>query len=176
MNPPVPPAPPAVPRGGGFTLIELILVVALVSGLALVGIERLLYYQELAEKATMEANLAAFRMGLQIRSAELTIANRQTAMAALERENPVRWLDAPPPGYAGEYRAPVEAGRWYFDPATAELVYVPASTLHLTTPGEGRPELRFRIRVRYDDIDAADGRHRVVSGISVLPVGEYRWF
>src|SRR5471030_546096 len=80
----------------GFTMIELILVIVLVSVLAVTAIDRLFYYQERAEKAAVEATLAALKMGLRIRLAELTVTNKQNLAAELERENPVRWLDEPP--------------------------------------------------------------------------------
>lgn len=161
---------------GGFTLIELIVVIVLVSVVALLGAERLFYYQERAEKAAMDANLASFKMGLQIRSAELTISNQPGSIAALERENPVRWLDTPPSNYAGEYRSPPEPGHWYFVPDKAELVYVPNNAAHLKLSGGTAGELRFKIRFRYDDIDTADGKRRILAGVGVVPVTAYEWF
>jgi general secretion pathway protein G len=166
----------AVMQGArGFTMIELILVVVLVSVVAVVGIDRLLYYQERAEKAAMDATLASFKMGLQIHSAELAIANQLSDVATLERENPVRWLDAPPPNYGGEYRSPGEPGNWYFAPKQAELVYVAKNNSYLRLPGETN-ELRFKVRLRYDDIQIADGKNRVPVGISIVAVTPYNWF
>jgi len=160
----------------GFTLIELILVICLVSVFAVVGVDRLFFYQERAEQAAMEATLASFKMGLQIRSAELSIANQRNNVGALERENPVRWLDAPPANYAGEYRTPTEPGKWYFAPDAAELVYVPNNTRYLRLPDGAAIELRFKVRLKYDDIDSAAGKSRVPAGIRIVAQTEYKWF
>lgn len=160
----------------GFTVLELILVI-IVAGIAgLVAFDRFLYYQELAEKATVEATLASFKMGLQIRSAELAISNNQSQSGGLERENPVRWLAEPPANYAGEYPTRPAAGQWYFDPKDATLVYVPSSSRYLTFSTSGNGELRFRVRLKYDVVQTAAGSARMPAGISIVATNEYKWF
>ena len=160
----------------GFTLIELILVICIVSVLAVAAAERFLYYQERAEKAAMDATLAAFKMGLQIRLAELIITNRQMAAGDLERDNPLRWLDEPPANYDGEYRASPKPGNWYFAADARQLVYVPNSSSNLQLGQADLRELRFRVRLRYDDIDTGSGKVKTLSGIGIVPVQPYRWF
>ena len=160
----------------GFTLIELILVLLVVCLLSATAIDRYLYYQERAEKLAMEATLAAIKMGLQIRLAELIITNRQTVAAELERENPIRWLDEPPANYAGEYRVPPKAGNWYFAAGARQLVYVPTNTSYLQWGQAASGELRFQVGLRYNAIETADGKAQALAGIGILPAQAYRWF
>ncbi len=160
----------------GWTLIELVIVFLVISLLSVAAIDRFLYYQERAEKVTMEATLAAIKMGLQIRLAELIIANRQMAAAELEQENPMRWLDEPPANYVGEYRAPPKAGNWYFAAGTRQLVYVPNSTSYLQWGKPDSSELRFQVGLRYNEIETTGGKTRVLEGIAIVPAQAYRWF
>jgi prepilin-type N-terminal cleavage/methylation domain-containing protein len=67
---------PRKPPAPGFTLIELIVVVAVVAVLVGVGANRLAGYQEAAEAAAAESSFITLRSALHIRSAELIAANR----------------------------------------------------------------------------------------------------
>lgn len=163
-------------RRAGFTLIELILVIGVVGVLSATAADRLFYYQERAEKAAMEATLAAVKMGLQIRLAELTVTNRQNLAAELERENPLRWLDEPPANYAGDYHAPPERGAWYFATDAYQLVYVPNNTSYLRWEQRDERELRFQVRLRYEEIELVGGKSKTPAGIAIIPARPYRWF
>ena len=163
------------PLSTGFTLFELIVVICVAGVLAAAAIERLLYYQELAEKAAMESVLAGTKMGLQIRMAELIITGNQARMAELEQENPMRWLDEPPASFAGDYRVPARGGSWYFARDARQLVYVPNSSRHLQFGGDAA-ELRFQVKLRYAEMDGGSGRMKTLSGVALEPVVPYRWF
>ena len=158
----------------GFTLIELIVVIIVVSTLATVATERLLYYQERAEKAVVDYTLEAVKMGLRIRMAELIAANRTAELPQLGRENPMRWMAEPPPGYAGEYLKPGRPGSWYFASREHELVYVPnnRSYLEFTVPRDDK-ELRFQVDLRYETNPAGG---EAIVGITLLPTRHYKWF
>lgn len=160
----------------GFTLIELVVVICIVSVLATVAADRILYFQERAEKAAMDATLAAVKMGLQIRLAELIIANRQMAASQLEREDPMRWLAEPPRDYLGEYRVPTKPGSWYFAADTAGLIYVPNNTKYLQLNQSDKVELRFRVKLYYDEIEISGNKVRSLTGVGLLPVKPFRWF
>ena len=162
------------PLQTGFTLIELILVLIVISVLAVTALDRFLYYQERAEKAAMESTLAAFKMGLQFQLAELIVTNRQMAAAQLERENPMRWLQEPPANYLGEYTTPTQPGNWYYAINEHELVYVPNNSAYLDTRRSANKELRFRVAIHYDS-DAASGR-KTPSGASIIQAREFKWF
>ncbi len=160
----------------GFTLPELMVAVTIIGILATVAMGRLLYYRELAEKAAMDATLAATKMGLQIRLAELIATNRQMAAAELERGNPMLWLEKPPPDYAGEYRSPPSPGHWYFAADAGQLVYAPRNTSYLQLRNEDKNEIRFQVRLYYDELNTAGVKVRSVTGVSLLSVHPYRWF
>ena len=164
------------PRRRGFTIFELTVAIVIFSVLVTVLLERLHYYQELAEKAAMESTLRTIKTGLQIKLAELIVTNRQGEAARLETEDPVQWLDDKPPNYGGSYRTPPDTGTWYFDAGAGQLVYVVNTGNRLELgAGEGSKELRFRARLLKDRVRVAGGTVEGVAGVALVPVRPYRW-
>lgn len=161
------------PLRTGFTLIELAVVITIVSTLFLAAAERFLYWEERAEKASMESVLAGVKMGLQIRMAEMIMANRQSGLAQLETENPMRWLQEQPSNYAGEYGASPQPGYWYYAGKEHQLVYAPHSSFYLAAASEDR-ELRFRVAIRYETNAFSGGRSPV--GVTLVTLRAFTWF
>lgn len=167
---------PAPARRRGFTLIELIVVIVIISVLATVALHRLTVYQELAEKTAMESTLRIIKTGLQIRLAELIIANRQRDAGQLETSNPMQWLAETPSNYGGIYRQPAEGGNWYYDERQHELVYVVHNGEFLTTEAtDGGKQLRFRIKLLRGYVETGRTKVETVTGVTLVPVHPYRW-
>jgi prepilin-type N-terminal cleavage/methylation domain-containing protein len=160
----------------GFTLLELAIAILIIGALATVLLSRLAYYQELAEKAAMEAMVRVIKTGLQIRLAELIAANRQAQAATLEIEDPMQWLEAKPGNYGGPYQAPAEGGTWYFDAGRRQLVYVVKSGNRPGIGGSsGEREIRFQARLLKDRLNVAGGAVESVTAVTLKPVTPYRW-
>ena len=160
----------------GFTLLELVIAILIISVLATVLLDRFSYYQELAEKAAMESMVRGIKTGLQIRLAELIITNRQAEAGVLETEDPVRWLEKKPANYGGAYPEQPSPGTWYFDGHQRQLVYVvtTGNRLELNTGG-GAKQIRFRARLLKDRIQVLGGAVESVTGVALSPVQPYRW-
>jgi prepilin-type N-terminal cleavage/methylation domain-containing protein len=139
----------ALARGRGFTLIELLVVICVVAVLFAVALERLLRYQELAERVAMEQSLAAINVALTSKFAALIAAGRGEEIAREVGANPVELLARAPENYLGALYAPVPASlprrSWYFDRASGELVYVPSRTRYLRIAGQVPDSLRFGV-------------------------------
>lgn len=160
----------------GFTLIELIIALIILSVLATASEQRLAVYQELAEKATMDATLSIIKTGLQIRLAQLIIDNRQREAVSLEKTNPMAWLSEKPANYLGAYRRPPEGRSWYYDERRDELVYVAQAADHLRIPmTDGTKQIRFRTRLLRDKVHAGGTVIDSVSGVTLVPVFPYSW-
>ncbi|MDH3287709.1 MAG: type II secretion system GspH family protein [Betaproteobacteria bacterium] len=160
----------------GFSMLELVAAIAIIAVLLAAFLNRLHYYQELAERAAMESTLRLIKTGLQVRLAELIITNRQAEAVLLETEDPTRWLDSKPANYVGAYRNPPERGAWYYDAREQQLVYVVnyGDRLELDAAPEPK-ELRFRARLLTDRVRAAGAIVESVTGVTLAPVRPYRW-
>jgi type II secretory pathway pseudopilin PulG len=160
----------------GFSLMELAVVAVLLSILLGVLLERLTFYQEAAERARFEATLQVYKTALQIRLAELILERREGEARGLEVENPTRWLSERPTDYGGIYPVQPEAGAWYFDESARELVYVANSARRLQVePRNGMKQLRFTVKVAYQDVSVSGKPIRSVAGIGLQPAMEYQW-
>ena len=112
----------------GFSRFELLASVVIIGVLAVVLLERMTRYQEIARTAVMEMTVSNLRSGLRLRVAELIMADRSAEIARLAGQNPVQWLQAPPANYRGQLTQAdavgLAADSWYFDPERQSLVYV----------------------------------------------------
>jgi len=167
---------PAPARHRAFSLIELVVVIVIISVLATVALHRLTVYQELAEKTAMESTLSIIKTGLQIRLAELIMANRQREAKQLVTGNPMQWLVEKPANYGGVYRQPAEGGNWYYDESRRELVYVVHTGEFLTTEAtDEEKQLRFRVELLKGYVETGRVKVETVAGVTLVPVHPYRW-
>ena len=165
-------------RTTGFTTLELLVAISIIGIAAAVLLDRLLYYQEAAEKANMEYWGNVLKLGLQIRVGHLMAQNRVIDYLEVARENPMTWLDVPAPGYRGEVVATANVhmpgGSWYYDRTRRELIYVAAQYRYLQLDADRRPNVHFRVKVVRPDGMAA--RDDLVLGLQIAPAQPYRWF
>ena len=163
----------------GFTLLELLIDIILIGIVSIGLLERLLYYQEYAEKTVMEVTIRNIRNGLQLRVADLMMHDKMKDVGGLLNENPITWLEMPPPNYLGELKAPqkntLSKGNWYFDSERKELTYLPDHCRFFESESDGRKEVRYRtIAIKY-----SQGRNNdqllKPEGIALHLVNPYKW-
>jgi prepilin-type N-terminal cleavage/methylation domain-containing protein len=163
-------------RQHGFSLLELAVVAVILSLLLGLMLERLTYYQEAAERARFEATLQGYKTALQIRLAELILERREGDARRLEVENPTFWLSEKPTDYGGSLPQRPEPGLWYFDESSRELVYVANAARRLAVePLNGLKQLRFSVKVVYQDVLVSGRPVHSVAGIALQPAIAYQW-
>lgn len=112
----------------GHSLLEFAIVVSVFALLLAVALDKLSFYQQAGEQASVQALQINLRAALAGQVMTLQARGRESEMAALAGANPVLWLQRPPTGYAGELSATqavgLASGSWYFDPVLHVLVYV----------------------------------------------------
>lgn len=159
-------------RQAGITLLEFMVVASVLGVLAGFLLDRLHYYQEVAEKTHMQATFRAMQSGLRFEMARALMAGREIDYQRLARENPMNWLEQTPPNYLGEYRRDGEAlkrGAWYFDTVNRELVYLPALDGHFVPDSDGQARVRYRVEL----IAGKDGSTIVTARLK--EVKAYSW-
>lgn len=163
----------------GFSLLELMVVIIVISVLATVLFDRLQRYQELAEKTAMEITIMNLRSGLRLRVAELMIQDRMQEIASLAQENPVKWLDAPPPNYIGQAddaEPAIAPGSWYFDSRRRELVYIPRRTRFFQPGADREMAVRLRVTVVAQPQPNSNGAPPRAEGVALRQTNQYHWF
>lgn len=170
-------------RSGAFTLIELIAVLCVIAVLAGVLADRLMTYQERAEKTAMEQVVVVLKTALQLRSTGMLVHGRLADLKELETENPMNWLAERPENYLGAYaEAPssdISAGKWYFDIRERQLVYVPARSRNFLPGRNGKTAIRFRVLIDVGPLPGEVGRPNPMVGIGKIEFAAtepYNWF
>jgi len=155
-------------RWSGFSLVELAVAIAVLSGLLYFLLDRVLYMQEVAEKTEVEETVRSINYGLRLEAASRLARGADAGRSPLEKENPIKWLQSPPRNYLGEFaKAPEGAkpGYWHFHPGERQLIYKPNRAERLTVEGAKGKELRFAVRIDGD-----------VSQPRLAPQVQYMWF
>ncbi len=167
----------------GFSLLELVIVVVLVSLLLVVAVDRLLRLRFEAERVMVESMLTGLRSALYIEFAGAAVRGRTDAMAAAAAgSNPMKLLAERPDTYAGEYAAAdpasVAPGTWYFDTRERHLVYVVRFPEQFVTPLPGPARVRLRVEPDFDDLDGNgrfDPGRDSARGLRLVPVESFTW-
>jgi prepilin-type N-terminal cleavage/methylation domain-containing protein len=169
-------------RSRGFTLLELVVVITVISILGMVALERLLTYREQAEKVAMEQTVGILRSAMNLQIANLVASQKTQQIGKLAGQNPMDWLAEKPGNYLGELHDPAPEqtapGNWYFDPQERVLVYLVEYGNFFVPDGQGKKRARFQV-VRIEP-PAKEIRNGVditsIDSVKLAAVEPYRWF
>jgi general secretion pathway protein G len=164
-------------RSRGFTLIELVIVICVVAVLFGIALDRLLRYQELAERTALQQNVAAINSALALRFAAYVVMGTPQRIAEEAGRNPVNLLARPPENYLGELASadPKALPRpcWYFDAAAGDLVYLPTHRRYWSGSSGAPESIRFRVGVTAGQTDP--GEPRVLAQPFVAANPPFKW-
>jgi len=169
-------------RSDGFSLVELVIVIVLISFLVTLAISRLLAVQVDAERVTMETVAGTLRSALGMKVAESIVKYQVPALSKLEGSNPMDLLAETPHNYLGEFDgidpATLQDGSWYFDKRTKTLDYLVKNKGFFTGGAPNPPRARFAVTLVYSDRNG-NGRFDPgvdeVQGLRLSPVEPYSW-
>jgi len=167
----------------GFSLLELVVVIVVVSLLMVVAVDRLLRLRFEAERVMVESMLTGLRSALYIEFAGAAVRGRTDQLAAAAYgSNPMAVLAERPGTYAGEYSAAdpaaVAPGSWYFDTRERHLVYVVRFPEQFESALPGPARARFRVEPDFDDLDGNgrfDPGRDSARGLRLVPVEPFTW-
>jgi len=145
----------------GFSLLELVTVITVISILVVVALDRLLPYMDEAERVSVIRLEGQLRSTLMMEAAERIVRGQSATITQLNGSNPVHFLLEPPKNYLGEMTSPAPGSmpsrHWYFDTGRRELTYRLGDPFALDAGEERRPDPAFSVRVAFADVDG-DGR------------------
>lgn len=169
-------------RSGGFTLLELVIVIIIVTLLIAIAIGRLLVLQADAERVAMETVVGTLRSSLGMRVAKAIVRQDFGKLEGLEGSNPMDQLAELPTNYLGAFDHPnpagFEDGNWYFDKTAGELIYLVRNKAYFSGGSSNPPRARFAVRLLYLDRNRNgrfDDRVDSIEGLRLAPVESYTW-
>lgn len=169
-------------RSGGFSLLELVIVIVIISVLLVLAISRLLALMVDAERVTMETVAGTLRSAIGMKVADCIVKSKLSELPAFEGSNPMALLAETPRNYLGELDgadpARLEDGNWYFDKRDKSLVYLVRNRGFFVGGEPKPPRARFAVRLVYSDKngnDVFDTGVDEIQGLRLSPVEKYSW-
>ena len=163
----------AVRARRGFSLLELLIVIVIISVLVVIAVERLLVLRYEAERTIVQSVIGAMRSGLYVEFAGAAAGGQLKSLDSAAGSNPMLRLAERPDTYAGEFFGAdpklFEPGTWYFDTRDRAVVYIVRFPEQFSSPLGGTPRLRLAVQPDYDP-----GR-KSVHGLKLEPLEPYHW-
>lgn len=166
----------------GFSLLELVIVIVIISVLMVLAISRMLALMVDAERVAMESVAGTLRSAIGMKVAESIVRSKVKDLPAFEGSNPMALLAETPHNYLGELDgvdpARLENGNWYFDKRDKTLVYLVRNKGFFTGGQPNPSRARFAMRLDYSDSNGNgvfDQGKDVIGGLRLSPVEKYSW-
>ena len=166
----------------GFSVLELLIVIVVISVLVVVAVERLLKLRYEAERVMVQSVIAAMKSGLYADFAAAAAGGQSRRIDSAQGSNPMLRLAEKPETYAGEFYGAdprlFEPGSWYFDTRERALVYLVRFPEQFVTALDGPPRVRLTVEPDYDDLDRNgrfDPGRDPVRGLKLVPLEPYYW-
>ena len=163
---------------GGFSLLELVIVIVIISILITIAISKLVALQVDAERVAMQTVVGTLRSALGIKVAEQYARQDMAGIRALAGSNPMDRLAQLPGNYLGALHNPdpakLDDGNWYFDTRNRALVYLVRNRAYFAGGLADPPRARFAVRVVYSQ-NQSGGAGNVVEGVQLEALEKYRW-
>jgi prepilin-type N-terminal cleavage/methylation domain-containing protein len=166
----------------GFSLLELVVVIAMIGTLVAVAVTRLLPYIDEAERVAVLRVEGQLRSSINMEAAKRIVRGQSATLSDLEGSNPVKYLLEPPKNYVGEYlqsdieQAPTR--RWYFEQDRQRLVYRLGAPFGLPVHDESVQDPAFVVRVAFADTDGNgifEAQRDELYGVRLQRVAGVQW-
>jgi len=164
-------------RQRGFTLLELIVVIAVVIILASVVLPKFVGLMQQAEVSAVQGMVGQMRSALSLQMSRGLYRGDDLAAWAADGSRPLYpmhdLLLDPPETYLGVLSASDRRGCWYDDKNSHELVYVLRDDELVVGGSETPATLRWKIRVIRGPLSA--GEQDTLIGLVLQPSSATRW-
>ncbi len=164
----------------GFTYLELVIVILIISGLLYFAIERLLKLQVVAERAAVEQIIGQLQSAIALTIGEHIVNHDIKGLRRYVSTNPMNLLSETPLNYLGKFASqpePIEKASWWYDQTRHYLVYQVANKHYFQSDGPEKSVILLKIRPVYDDINSNRrfDRRDVLKGLKLRPQFSYKW-
>ncbi|MGB5491999.1 MAG: type II secretion system protein [Woeseiaceae bacterium] len=166
----------------GFSLLEMIVVIALISTLIAVAANRLLPYIDEAERVAVLRVEGQLRSSLMMEAAQRIVRGQSASISALDGVNPVKFLLEPPKNYIGErLQREIEqlpTRRWYYEQDGQRLVYRLGEPYGLPAHDDSVDDPAFQVRVAFADSNGNgifEAQREELYGVRLQRVAGAKW-
>lgn len=164
----------------GFSLLELVVVIIIISVLLAMAIDRLMKLQVVAEQAAMESIIGHLQSAIGLTISEHIAKGQIPELNKLIDTNPMDLLADTPVNYLGSFATMpknVETGNWWYDAGSKTLVYHVGNPQNFLSEGPENGLAKFKIRPVYDDNNhnGRFDRGDTLVGLKLTPLARYRW-
>jgi general secretion pathway protein G len=165
----------------GFSLFELVAVIVIVMIMSGLFLNRVVFYQEQAEKTAMTEVVGALQSALVVQYGQVLTHGQSSDVPFLATDNPMNWLQKKPRNYAGEFYDPtpltVEPGSWMFDLKSRYLIYVPRNTSNFKPNRDGKKWIRYHVAINHEPsrLPLLQGAPPELTGTLLELVEPYSW-
>lgn len=164
----------------GFTFLELIFVIVIISTLLFFSLDRLWAIRAAAERASVVQIIGNIKSALGLEVVRLALEGKMADIALLEKANPIPLLAQAPTTYISEKDSDNvnETGVWYFDEKDNALVYNVIFNENFKTSLQGLPRIRHQIKLIYNDNNKNkqfDIGQDNIYGLDFLPLEKFSW-
>lgn len=174
---------PPRPGSQGFSLLEWMIALSIIGVLVAVADMYLDDFEAQAERSAFRNTLTQLQVAAIYVRAEHVATDTLDSLSQRLRENPVQWLDRPPPGrYLGALESPdfdeLPTMSWHYDTASGYLVYKAEHVDALRNADPLPSRIRLQLALRFDDRDGdgmLDARDEPVTAFALEPVDDYEW-
>lgn len=154
----------------GYSYMEMIVALTVISLLVAIAIDRLMPLQVDAERTALESTVGALRSALGIKVAEYLSSGNARELPSIAGSNPMELLAEQPKNYVGARSGvalgEVDGGRWYFDTDSRLLVYRVLNDQ--TFVGDLTPyaNIKFKVELVFADMNGNQTFDPGVDGVS----------
>lgn len=164
----------------GFTYLELVIVIIIISTLVYFALDRLLRLQVDAEKAAVDQTVGSIQSALALVISEHIAKDKLPELRQYLDKNPMSLLAQQPTTYQGSFNQPpanLPKGSWYYRTDTKQLIYLVENTDYISNLNNHLALIAFKVFPVYDDnnrngrFDAGD----TLKGLTLKSLQPYHW-
>ena len=166
----------------GFTLLELLIVIILVSTLFVFAVDRLLEIRDQAERVSVQTVVGNLQSALALDLAEHVVKGRMQQIHLRINSNPMELLADTPINYRGEIShdelQKAKSGYWYYNTDKHLLTYLVSNRAGFESKLSGRARIRLKVVPVYDDLNknrVFDHKTDLVKGVILRFQDPFSW-
>lgn len=164
----------------GFSMLELVVVIIIISVLLTVGISKLMKLQVQAERSAVKSMVGIMQSAIALTISEHIAKDQLRQIKKYVRSNPMRLLAAEPINYKGSFArqpANLEPASWWFNTRNRTLYYKVSNIDYFSSNSTEKGVIKFKILAVFVDKNGNGrfDRGETLKGLRLTSTANYQW-